>query len=483
MIQVIGAMSNRSEPHRKFVQTFNLAPQNNGYYVLNDIFRYLLDEEEETGSGDASQEMTQITAVPVGYQEPVPTVEETESKGLTSSSDPEAQEHDAMLVDTELEEIIREQESEAKEAVPTVNGTPSVEQADVVKEAPVAVTSKTETSDDGTQTEQLKDPEPSPAPQPQEPAKPAAAVKPPVPRTWAQLASSNRPSATSATVPVAMPSPTIQAKPSQSPQVLTPIAPAAAAVVTPTTPVREPSPAEGSQEGSSGGWQTAGAEHSRKQSRSQAQPPPNDGRVRAYVKNVYPEVGSEELKAALSKHGDIVYFDISRPKVCYSPLLTNPKLIKILYRIAHSSNLPLELAFKPPLLPTLTRSPTTTSSSKNVGSINTRTSVATYAATVTASMAELARPVVLLLKKPAVVALLLVPGVAPPPLVAAVPPRSLPRALRPAYVLRFQPYTLPEPFHQRHTYDDDSFEHTLSHDWHRQKSSVRGKKVKLTFCF
>jgi hypothetical protein len=99
-------------------------------------------------------------------------------------------------------------------------------------------------------------------------------------------------------------------------QVLAPIAPAT--VVTPTTPAREPSPAEGSQEGSSGGWQTAGAEHSRKQSRSQTQPPPNDGRVRAYVKNVYPEVGSEELKAALSKYGEIVYFDISRQKVCYS---------------------------------------------------------------------------------------------------------------------------------------------------------------------
>jgi len=319
VIQAIGAMSNRSEPHRKFVQTFNLAPQNNGYYVLNDIFRYLLDEEEEeeAGSGDASQEMTQMTAVPTSYQEPAPTVEETEPEGLTSSSDPAAQEHDARLVDTELEEVIREQEkSEAKESAPAVNGTPAAEQADVVEEAPAAVAAKTETSDDGTQAEQHKDPEPSPAPQPKEPTKPAAPAKPAVPtKTWAQLASGNRPAAPPATIAVAMPSPTIQAKPSQPPQAPTTVAPAP--VVTPPTPAREPSPAEGSQEGSSGGWQTAGAEHSRKQSRSQAQPPSNDGRVRAYVKNVYQEVGSDELEAALSKYGKIVYFDISRQKVCY----------------------------------------------------------------------------------------------------------------------------------------------------------------------
>lgn len=446
MIQVIGAMSNRSEPHRKFVQTFNLAPQNNGYYVLNDIFRYLLDEEEETGSGDASQEMTQMTTVSVGYQEPAPTLNDTEPKGLTSSSDPVAQEHDASLVDTELEEVVREQESETKETVPAVNGTPEVEQTDDVKETPAAVASNTETPDDGAQTEQLKDPEPEPepAPQPKEPAKPAPPVKPPVPRTWAQLASSNRPAAPTATVPAAIPSPTIQAKPIQSPQVLAPIAPAA--VATPTTPAREPSPAEGSQEGSSGGWQTAGAEHSRKQSRSQAQPPSNDGRVRAYVKNVYPEVGSDELKAALSKHGEIVYFDISRPKVCYSQLLNqSPKLIKASYRIAHLSNLLHDLASKQPLPPILTRLPTTTSSLKNVGSINTRTSAATYVSTVTASIAEQLRAVVILIKKPTVAASLPVVGVVPPPLVVVVLPRLLTyydELSVPNLRLRFQSYTL-----------------------------------------
>ncbi|KAH9922498.1 uncharacterized protein B0H18DRAFT_935306 [Fomitopsis serialis] len=47
IIQVIGEMSNQGEPWRKFVQTFFLAEQPNGYFVLNDIFRFLKEEAVE----------------------------------------------------------------------------------------------------------------------------------------------------------------------------------------------------------------------------------------------------------------------------------------------------------------------------------------------------------------------------------------------------------------------------------------------------
>jgi hypothetical protein len=46
VIQVLGEMSNKGGAWRKFAQTFFLAEQPNGYFVLNDIFRYLKDEEE-----------------------------------------------------------------------------------------------------------------------------------------------------------------------------------------------------------------------------------------------------------------------------------------------------------------------------------------------------------------------------------------------------------------------------------------------------
>ena len=49
IIQVIGEMSNKGEAWKKFVQTFFLAEQPNGYFVLNDIFRFLKEESVEDG--------------------------------------------------------------------------------------------------------------------------------------------------------------------------------------------------------------------------------------------------------------------------------------------------------------------------------------------------------------------------------------------------------------------------------------------------
>ena len=47
LVQVIGELSNRGGPWRKFVQTFFLAGQPAGFFVLNDIQRYIKDEGEE----------------------------------------------------------------------------------------------------------------------------------------------------------------------------------------------------------------------------------------------------------------------------------------------------------------------------------------------------------------------------------------------------------------------------------------------------
>lgn len=48
IIQVLGEMSNCDGPSRKFAQTFFLAEQPNGYFVLNDIFRYLKEDMDDT---------------------------------------------------------------------------------------------------------------------------------------------------------------------------------------------------------------------------------------------------------------------------------------------------------------------------------------------------------------------------------------------------------------------------------------------------
>ncbi|KAG5646770.1 hypothetical protein DXG03_002456 [Asterophora parasitica] len=56
IIQVIGEMSNHGDPWRKFVQTFFLAEQPNGYFVLNDIFRFLKEEAVEDDAEEADLE-------------------------------------------------------------------------------------------------------------------------------------------------------------------------------------------------------------------------------------------------------------------------------------------------------------------------------------------------------------------------------------------------------------------------------------------
>lgn len=59
ILQVLGELSNKGGPAQKFVQTFFLAEQLGGYYVLNDLFRYLkedLDDDEEEEETILSQE-------------------------------------------------------------------------------------------------------------------------------------------------------------------------------------------------------------------------------------------------------------------------------------------------------------------------------------------------------------------------------------------------------------------------------------------
>ncbi|KAF8306051.1 hypothetical protein DL93DRAFT_2232761 [Clavulina sp. PMI_390] len=76
VIQAIGEMSNNNAPWKKFAQTFFLAEQPNGYFVLNDIFRYLKEEtdedaEEDEAAGAVAAGVVDEPVVP----EPAPGVE------------------------------------------------------------------------------------------------------------------------------------------------------------------------------------------------------------------------------------------------------------------------------------------------------------------------------------------------------------------------------------------------------------------------
>eukprot|EP00850_Spirogloea_muscicola_P006324 SM000030S11333 [mRNA] locus=s30:130796:137701:- [translate_table: standard] len=47
LVMVTGSLTNKADGKRNFVQSFFLAPQEKGYYVLNDVFRYIDEEPQQ----------------------------------------------------------------------------------------------------------------------------------------------------------------------------------------------------------------------------------------------------------------------------------------------------------------------------------------------------------------------------------------------------------------------------------------------------
>ena len=324
-------MSNKSQPQRKFTQTFVLAEQTNGYFVLNDIFRYIADEEEEL-EGEELQR-TQIEAAS-GYQEPTVVVTDTVPHTLTNSTDPAEQEQNVAMRDRKLEEVVKE-DPEVVEADPAavnsdeipayvdlahpedvtdevIADAPSTPEAEVIEAAAVEEVK----INDIAEPEKPKEPEPSPTvssptPAPSQVAAPSP-TKPAMPKTWANMVAGNR--IVTPAVPAA--SSTVSSSASQ------PKAAPPAQIQVPPTPtapsVDESTPQELDQVGtplSSGSeWQSVGHEHGRKQTRPQAAQMPIDN-ARAYIKNVTDDIEPDVLKSYLQKFGEVRFFDISRPKV------------------------------------------------------------------------------------------------------------------------------------------------------------------------
>lgn len=331
VIQVIGEISNKSAPHKKFTQTFVLAAQTNGYFVLNDIFRYIIEEEDEA---EATEESAAL-------QEPAPTaVQEPEHETLTSSEDPVAIEKDAAKVDKEIEEkIIADKPEETAAPTAVVNDLPKADAAEPAQtESPAAAAEPTEapeaapeTATEATsevpvaqelETEKPKDPEPTPAvrspvkqaAQPVKAAAPAKPAAPAAPKTWANLAAAAHRVAT----PVVAPQPSTSAAPAQpkaapQPEPATKPAPAAPTQEAAPAPARESSPAAPSADQQEE-WTSVG---DKKQNKGQAAAGAQDTpQYRAYVKNVHESITLPTLREALEKHGELVYFDANRPKNC-----------------------------------------------------------------------------------------------------------------------------------------------------------------------
>lgn len=69
IVLVTGSLIGKDDVRRKFTQSFFLAPQEGGYYVLNDVFRYVDDKEpmdvaykdiDESSQADLSQDTSEF---------------------------------------------------------------------------------------------------------------------------------------------------------------------------------------------------------------------------------------------------------------------------------------------------------------------------------------------------------------------------------------------------------------------------------------
>lgn len=321
VIQVIGEISNKSGEPKKFVQTFVLAQQPAGYFLLNDILRYINEGEEETTEGPTEES---APAAEAEVSQEVSAEAEPEKVEVEEASKESPAPLDAEAVDKKLEDTT----SVAKDST----SISAVETPAESVQAPAEVSSKPEDvettltpekAEQEVAAEVVKQPdapkEPSPTPAPAataaptrtpapEPEKPK---EPPKPMTWA-----SRAAAAAGPVKPVVPLP---------PKAATAAAPAqprsassAAAAAAPAAQTSAPAqPAETSAQSASkeaNEWRTAGADSKRQNRQSTAQPSEKEGTL-AYVKFVTDKVKEDELRSALGAHGELVYFDINRSKV------------------------------------------------------------------------------------------------------------------------------------------------------------------------
>ncbi|EAQ91255.1 hypothetical protein CHGG_03190 [Chaetomium globosum CBS 148.51] len=316
LITVIGEMANKEAEPKKFVQTFVLAQQPSGYFVLNDMLRFLNDDvEEETEA--AAEESSARVEMPVAL--------EAETKAEPPAPEEEvAQEEEAPLEPEVVDEKLEVAAEEAPEvtAPSAPEPTAEVEQAAAVEEevqpqADVEKAVEEIAEEDVEKPEEPKDPAPTPAAAPAPartpvpapaPAQPEKPKEPPKPMSWASrvAAGASRPVAP---IPKAATPPApaqVRAPVPVAPQQAAPAAPAA-------QPQEAPAPAAPKDQGSE--WQTA---ETKRQSRVQpvaAAPAEKEGAM-AYIKYVTDKVKEEDLRAALTSFGELAYFDINRQKNC-----------------------------------------------------------------------------------------------------------------------------------------------------------------------
>ncbi|KAK3313530.1 ntf2 and rrm domain-containing protein [Apodospora peruviana] len=313
LIQVIGEISNKGGEPKKFVQTFVLAQQPSGYFVLNDILRYIKeedDEEVEPEQGASAPAETELAPEPA--VEAQPEVELPDE----ASQDKESAPLDTEVIDKKLEEVTPAAEAPAPAtetpAEPATQATPEAPKESEAIPDPEKAAEEVE-EEEVKKLEDPKAPTPTPAPVAAPAPKAAApvAAEPEKPKEPPKMTWASRAAAAAGPKPV-VPLPKTATPPAPASR---PPAPAAAAKQPVTSaPAAEKTPAPAAaQDGNE--WQTAETKRQNRPQSMSAATPEKDGTM-AYIKYVTEKVSDEELKGVLSGFGELVYFDINRQKNC-----------------------------------------------------------------------------------------------------------------------------------------------------------------------
>ncbi|KAL2137165.1 hypothetical protein VTI74DRAFT_7712 [Chaetomium olivicolor] len=312
LIQVIGEIGKGES--KKFVQTFVLAQQPSGYFVLNDILRYIDEDVEEAPAEEPASSLEPPAPVEAETKSETPAPEEF-------SQEKEAAPLDAAAITEKLEDAaVEPPAAEEAAAEETPAAEPAAKEETAAAEETPAQTDVEKTveeiaEEEVKKPEEPKDPAPTPAAVPAPvrapapapaPAQPEKPKEPPKPMSWASRVAASGPRPVAPVVPKT-------ATPPAPAQPRAPV-PAAAQQAAPAQK-QEAAPAAAAPKDQGSEWQTA---ETKRQSRAQpalSAPTEKEG-ILAYIKYVTDKVQEEDLKAALSRFSELSYFDINRQKNC-----------------------------------------------------------------------------------------------------------------------------------------------------------------------
>ncbi|KAK0753203.1 hypothetical protein B0T18DRAFT_315714 [Schizothecium vesticola] len=312
LIQTIGHTANKEGEPKKFVQTFVLAQQPSGYFVLNDIMRYMPDQDWES---EETAPTAEEAAAPAD-QEAEPAAEPEAAVAVPKKPEPvepEAVAEEAVQEPApEPEAAAPAAEAPAAEAAPEAEEPAAEEKAEPTPEPEAAA--QEPAAEEAKKVEEPKETPAAPVAAPQAPAaaEPEKPRQPPKPMTWASRLAASGP--VRPAVPVSMPK-TATSSAAPQPRQPAPAAAPAAAQPTPAAQSTEAAPAQAAAKDQGSEWQTAETRRQNKAQAAAAAPPKKEDNM-AYIKFVTDKVQEEDLKTFLAGFGELEYFDINRQKNC-----------------------------------------------------------------------------------------------------------------------------------------------------------------------